>query len=348
MDKLLWNVPMVLSKFKRKRKVGCALGSGAARGFASIGVLKALKEMGISPDVIAGTSMGALVGAFEATGNLETLEEVVFETDWKKIISFFSDIVFPRDGLIDGKRVESFIQKYTTDMLIEEMAVPFRAVSTDIITGEEIVLSEGRLIEAVRASISIPGIFTPVKKEGRFLVDGALVNPVPVTVARDMGADIVIAVDVNRYLFEGRKEMQNEGRSSQKSRKKGKRGRIRLPGGKTLQIERVVSFLDKRFEGVDQQIRDQVSQWKDRHRGPNIFEIMVTSGHIMGYHISRYMLDLYKPDIIITPKVGHIKLLELHRAKEASQAGFEAAMEQRDKIEKVLKRKRKSKISAQR
>lgn len=337
---------MVLRKLKRKKKVGFALGSGAARGFASMGVLKALKEMGITPDLIAGTSMGALVGAFAATGNLDTLEEVVFETDWKKIISFFTDIVFPRDGLIDGKRVESFVQKYTEDMLIEEMDIPFRAVSTDIVTGEEIVLSEGRLIEAVRASISIPGIFTPVKMDGRFLVDGALVNPVPVTVARDMGADIVIAVDVNRYLFEDRKGKRREKKPLKEVRKRGKRGRIRLPGGKTLQIERVISTLGKRFEGVDQQIREHVNRWKDRQRGPNIFEIMVTSGHIMGYHISRHMLELYQPDIIITPKVGHIKLLELHRAKEASLAGYEAAMEQREEIEKVLRRRRKPKSSA--
>ncbi len=346
MERIIRSMPVVMKKFKRKRKVGCALGSGAARGFASIGVLKALKEMGIVPDLIAGTSMGALVGAFAATDNLETLEEVVFKTDWGKIIPFFTDIVFPRNGLIDGKRVESFIKKYTRDMLVEETGVPFRAVATDIITGEEVVLSEGRLIEAVRASISIPGIFAPVHRDGRFLVDGALVNPVPVTVARDMGADIVIAVDVNRYLFEGRKQQQERERAVSEVADRAKRGRIRLPGGKTLHMERVVSSLGKRFGDVNQQIREQASRRKGRQRGPNIFEIMVTSGHIMGYHISRYMLDLYKPDIIIAPRVGHIKLLELHRAKESAVAGYEAAMEQREEIEAVVKRRRKAKTSS--
>jgi NTE family protein len=332
---------MVLRKRKKKMKIGCALGSGAARGLASIGVLKALGEMGVNPDFIAGTSMGALVGAFAATGKLEMLEEVVFESDWKEIVGFFSDIVFPRDGLIDGKRIESFIQKYTQDMLIEETDIPFRAVSTDIVTGEEVVLSEGKLMEAVRASISIPGIFTPVKKDGRFLVDGALVNPVPVTVVREMGADVVIAVDVNRYLFEGAKEKQNDMLIGQMEQKKRGRARLRLPGGKTLHLERIISSLSKKFEGGRNRDRHPDRKGKGRQKGPNIFEILVTSGHIMGFHISRYMLDLHRPDVIITPKVGNIKLLELQRAREAAQAGFEATMEKREEIEVALKRGRK-------
>ncbi|NIS74378.1 MAG: patatin [Deltaproteobacteria bacterium] len=322
------------------------MGSGAARGFASIGVLKALREMGVNPDFIAGTSMGALVGAFAATGKLEMLEEVVFESDWKEIVGFFSDIVFPRDGLIDGKRVESFIQKYTQDMLIEETDIPFRAVSTDIVTGEEVVLSEGKLMEAVRASISIPGIFTPVKKDGRFLVDGALVNPVPVTVVREMGADVVIAVDVNRYLFEGAKEKQNDMLIGQMEQKKQGGARLRLPGGKTLHLERIISSLSKKFEGGRNKDRDPERKVKGRQKGPNIFEILVTSGHIMGFHISQYMLDLHRPDVIITPKVGHIKLLELQRAKEAALAGYEATMEKREEIEIALKRRRRRKSIA--
>jgi NTE family protein len=342
------NLSMILRKLKKKRKIGCALGSGAARGFASIGVLKALREMGGSPDFIAGTSMGALVGAFAATGKLEMLEEVVFESDWKEIVGFFSDIVFPRDGLIDGKRVESFIQKYTQDMLIEETDIPFRAVCTDIVTGEEVVLSEGKLMEAVRASISIPGIFTPVKKDGRFLVDGALVNPVPVTVVREMGADVVIAVDVNRYLFEGAKEKQNDMLVGQMEQKKQGRARLRLPGGKTLHLERIISSLGKKFEGGRNKDRDPDRKVKGRQKGPNIFEILVTSGHIMGFHISRYMLDLHRPDVIITPKVGNIKLLELQRAKEAALAGYEATMEKREEIEVALKRGGRRKSSAKR
>lgn len=333
---------MVIKKLRRKKKVGLALGSGAARGFASIGVLQALKEMDIYPDLIAGTSMGALVGAFHATGNLDTLEEVVLKTDWMKVTRFFTDIVFPRNGLIDGRRIEKFIRKYTEEIDIEDTDIPFRAISTDINTGEEVVLSEGKLIEAVRASISIPGIFTPVHVNGRFLVDGALVNPVPVTVARNMGADIVVAVDVNRYMFDGRRtkgvsESERPGR-----RNKERKGRIRLPGGKTLQIERVVSSLGKRFGGVDLHALGHAVGWKEKKKGPNIIEILVTSGHIMGFHISRYMLDLHQPDVVIAPKVGQIKLLEFHRAKEAVSAGYEEVMEQRGEIERAMRKKKRS------
>ncbi len=339
-------IHMVVRGLLRKKKVGIALGAGAARGLAGLGVLKRLHEMGFSFDCVAGTSMGALVGAFEATGNLETLESIVRLMDWKKIISFFTDVVFPRDGLIDGKKIESFVKRYIKDLNIEELPVPYAAVATDIETGREVVMKEGKVIEAIRASISIPGIFTPVRKNDMFLVDGALVNPVPAGVVRELGADIVIAVDVNRYIFEEEEEKEKKReRVQMTSRNKGEPTElmVRLPGGKILDLGRIYESLEERVERIEFPLLEQIKRWKARRKGPNIFEIMINSTNIMGYHISRYQLELHRPDVVIAPRVGHIKLLEFNRAAEAIDAGYRAVMDMEEEIEKVLRKRKRRK-----
>ncbi len=173
----------MIHPFRKKKKrlfsgtVGLALGSGSARGWAHIGVIRALTEAGIHVDYIAGTSIGALVGAVYASGGIGTLENVVLQFDWKQIAYFF-DVVLPKSGLLDGKKVSAFIRRHVKEINIEELAIPFCAVATDLGTGNEVILKQGDIIEAVRASISVPGIFTPVKKNGTILVDGGLVNPV--------------------------------------------------------------------------------------------------------------------------------------------------------------------------
>ena len=156
-------------------KVGLALGSGSARGWAHIGVIKALAEAGVHVDYVAGASIGAVVGAVYASGKINSLEEVVLQLDWKKIVYFF-DVVFPKSGLIDGNKVADFIRGHVGEGNIEDLPLPFCAVSTDLATGKEIVIKEGDIIEAVRASISVPGIFTPVKKDDMTLVDGGMVG----------------------------------------------------------------------------------------------------------------------------------------------------------------------------
>ena len=161
-------------------KVGLALGSGSARGWAHIGVIQALTDAGIPVDYVAGTSVGAVVGAVYASGKIDSLEDVVLQLDWKKI-AFFLDVVFPKSGLIDGNRVADFIRSLVEENDIEDLPLPFCAVSTDLATGNEVVIKDGDIIEAVRASISVPGIFTPVRKDDMTLVDGGLVNPVPQT-----------------------------------------------------------------------------------------------------------------------------------------------------------------------
>lgn len=178
-------------------KIGLALGAGAARGLAHLGVLKALKNHGIKPDFIAGSSMGALIGCLYACG-LEPDFLVQFAAELRT--KTWVDLTMPRSGFISGKRVEALIKFLTKDGCFEDLTIPFAAVATDIERGTPVILQTGKLAPAVHASLSIPVIFKPVKLEHRLLVDGGVVDQVPVSVVNNMGAEIIIAVDVNRYV----------------------------------------------------------------------------------------------------------------------------------------------------
>jgi len=179
------------------KKIGVALGGGYARGLAHIGVLEVLEREGIPIDIIAGTSAGALIGAIYARQmNANLIKEEALALDWKRVMSLV-DLVFGRSGFIAGKRVIRLLEDFIgEETLFSDLKLPFSCVATDIITGEEVVIKEGRVLEAVRSSISIPIIFQVSRWQDRFLVDGGLVNPVPVSIAREMGADYVIAVNV--------------------------------------------------------------------------------------------------------------------------------------------------------
>jgi len=181
-----------------ERKVGIALGAGSARGWAHIGVLQALNAAGIKPHIICGTSIGALVGAAYADDNLDELTEWVTALTWRKVMSFF-DVSFG-GGIIKGARLTTFLHDNFMSKNMSELALPFAAVATDLRNGREIWLREGHVADAVRASIALPGLFTPQPRDGRMLVDGALVNPVPVSLCRAMGADFVIAVDLSSSI----------------------------------------------------------------------------------------------------------------------------------------------------
>ena len=177
-------------------KIGLALGGGSARGWAHIGVLRALNEAGIYPDIIAGTSIGAVVGGCYVAGELDALEQFARELTRRKVLGFL-DFNFSGSGLINGQRLCDILEDTLKGVTIEDLSKRFVAVATEIGTGHEIWLSRGRLVDAMRASYALPGIFRPVAINGRWLFDGALVNPIPVSVCRALGARYVIAVNLN-------------------------------------------------------------------------------------------------------------------------------------------------------
>ena len=300
-----------------QRKIGLALGSGSARGWAHIGVIKALDEAGIRLDYVAGTSAGAVVGAVYASGRIESFKDVVLQLDWKRVVSYL-DVVFPKTGLIDGNKIADFVRANVEKKNIEDLHLPFCAVSTELATGKEVAIQNGDIIDAVRASISTPGIFTPVKRNNAVLVDGGLVNPVPVSVVRKMGADLVIAVNLNHGIVEKRR-----------TRKTHKPNRsVCTSGAGTAHDSNKGSVirkaLHKRFDTLDIPALKHLRQWVSRDPVPNIFEIIIDSINIMEAQITAARLKTDPPDLLIQPDLGHIRFLEFNRAQEAIAAGYEA------------------------
>mgnify|MGYP002515847774 CR=1 FL=1 len=178
-------------------KIGLALGGGGARGLADLGILKALREMNIPIYCVAGTSIGAIIGGVFASGRLDPLLAWSAESNWRKLPELFLDPHLTSKSLISGDRIAKFLRRMIPPATFKDLSVPLAVVATDLQSGEEVVIREGALHSAIRASMSIPGIFSPVEREGRILVDGGMVDPLPVSICRQMGADCVIAVDLN-------------------------------------------------------------------------------------------------------------------------------------------------------
>jgi NTE family protein len=305
-------------KAEHPKKIGLALGSGSARGWAHIGVIRALNDAGIQLDYVAGTSIGALVGAVYASGNIDSLEEVVLKLDWKQI-AYFLDVVFPKSGLIDGNKVADFIRTHVEEINIEELPLPFSAISTNLATGSEVVIQKGDIIEAVRASISVPGIFTPVRKNGTILVDGGLVNPVPVNVVRKMGADFVIAIDLNHDIV-GKKGFSKTSvaNSTASALSVGMRRSF-------IKKSKILDAINKRFETGSFPALKQIQQWRCKDPLPNVFEVLMSSINIMETQITAAKLKTHPPDLLIRPNLGHLTMLEFHRAQEAIAEGYREA-----------------------
>ena len=305
-------------------KVGLALGSGSARGLAHLGVIRAIEDAGIEVDFIAGTSMGALIGAIYAAGKLDELEATFLALDWKKTVSFF-DVVLPKSGLLDGARISELARAHLHADVIEELKKTFAAVATDIVSGEEIVIRSGDAIEAVRASISVPGIFTPVRSNGRILVDGGLTNPVPVSVSRAMGADFVIAVDLNHEIIAGKNMKPLLPAESASRAEDSSSGMFsRWVGDYRLSMK---DIRQKLLAG-DDAASAQFKKWISPEPLPNIFEVLLASINIMETRITQTRLRLDQPDVLIQPPLGHIRFLEFGRAEEIIAIGYEHTRQQ--------------------
>jgi NTE family protein len=284
-------------------KIGLTLGSGSARGWAHIGVIRCLREAGIQIDMVCGTSIGSLVGGAMAGGFLDDLEKMARNMGWSDIVGFM-DLLFPRSGLIGGDKLISHFREFFSDAKIEELALPFGVVATDLTTGREVWLQEGSLMDAVRASISMPGVFTPCKYGDKWLVGGGLVNPVPVSLCRAMGADIVIAVNLNSDII-GLPKYLNRAKQEKQEDDSGKKYKSKF-----------ARFLSNHLMPAYKQMEEKILA--DEH---SIYDVVAASINIMQDRITRQRLGGDPPDLMVAPRLSHIGLLEYNRAAEAIEEG---------------------------
>lgn len=278
-------------------KVGLVLGSGSARGWAHIGVIRALAEAGVVPDAICGCSIGAFVGAVHADGDLAKLEEWVMGLAWQDVVSLLD--VSLKGGFIKGAKLIQYFERNFVDRDFAQLPVPFACVATELETGREVWLKEGSVAHAVRASIALPGLFTPVAHEGGFLIDGGLVNPVPVSLCRAMGMDVVIAVDLNSDIV-------------------GKH--LRRPAGEPPE-ENEVSWTQRVLE------RFGVSPYTlalETDDSPSLLTVLATSINIMQVRIGRSRMAGDPADVLIAPRLAHLGLMDFHRGAEGIAEGFAA------------------------
>ena len=298
--------------------IGIALGSGSARGWAHIGVLEALHEEGIHPAYVAGTSIGSLVGAAYAAGNLAVLKQAALQIDLRQVIYYFVQASIPRSGLVDGARVAEFLRKNIGAATIEELKLPYRDIAADMLAGEEVVFSTGDLIEAIRSSISMPGIFTPVYTHGRVLVDGGILNPVPVEHVRAMGATKVIAVDINHGLLR-KAEKSIPPDLIQKAKQQVAKAADKAPklSGLAHRIHEGLAKLTPANLG-------RLRKWLSPDPVPNIFDVISNTVRIMQEQITDARMTIHPPDLLIRPDLGEIGLLEFNNAGATIQAGYDA------------------------
>jgi len=309
------------SRSQRKPVIGLALGSGSARGWAHIGVIRALQDAGIEPDVIAGTSIGALVGSIYARGEpavFEHFEQWAGQLTWRDVLSFF-DVSFS-GGLIKGEKLMSFLSEYFVGIQLADLKKPFACVATELATGREVWLRDGPVINAVRASIALPGLFSPAVRDGLLLADGALVNPVPVSLCRALGADIVIAVDLGSDVV-GRRLNGENGLAN----KNGK-----LAASESPPPEWVARI--RRWFGHNGKISDRVSGVDM----PSMLDVMATSINIMQVRIARSRLAGEPADVLITPRLAELGMLDYDKAAHAIEEGREAARLMLPMIRRVI------------
>ncbi len=304
---------------QRKPKIGLALGSGAARGWAHIGLLNALVRAGIKVDVVCGTSVGAMVGGVYASGRLPILEEWVRSLSRLNLFRY-ADIKIAGGGLSGGDRLVALLDEHLSEVRIEQLSVPFAAIACDIATGHEIWLSRGPLVPAMRASFALPGLFGPVQLNGDWLVDGALVNPIPVTVCRALGADLVIAANLNAD-FIGRQRRRSGGRKT------------KAPETDVEKEWRSFASLGK---GGRLRRRLLGPLFKSENDAPSVFSVMVASLAIIQDRLGRSRLAGDPPDVTIAPKIGHIAQFDFEKADELIAEGDAAATRALDEIHEAI------------
>ncbi len=308
-------------------KIGLALGGGAARGWSHIGVLRTLAKAGIHPDIIVGTSIGAVVGGCYVADELDELEAFARSLTRRKVLGFL-DFNFTGAGLINGDRLCNRLDAKLTGRTIEDLPRRFAAVATEMGSGHEVWLSRGSLSDAMRASYALPGIFRPVARDGRWLFDGAMVNPVPVSVARALGARYVIAVNLNADMAE-----------------RGTMAPIRdvdlpdapvhhLAEAERLEGDAPSNVIVRNGRALKKLLQRQVFGAPDT--APGMSTVMMEAFNIVQDRIARSRLAGDPPDAMIAPRTGGFSLFDFHRAEELIAVGEVAAHRVLDDIAREI------------
>ena len=294
---------------RRKPRIGLALGSGSSRGWAHIGAIRALEERGVKPDLVCGTSIGALVGAAYAAGELDRLEKWVTSLAWTTVVRLM-DLTWRPGGLIRGQRLFTLFGTIFGDREISDLAVPYGAIATELASGRELWLRQGKVLDAVRASCALPGLFTPVVREGVLIVDGGLVNPVPVSMCRALGAELVIAVDLSW----------------------AKLGPYRERGQQVAPRE-VPGWLERLRPGW---VRGKSRKAQDATSIPSMFNVFMTSLDIVEMRVARSRLSGDPADVLLTPLLPDFATMDFHRGVEAIEEGRAAVARMAPLLEQVI------------
>ncbi len=298
------------------RKVGLVLGSGGAKGIAHIAVIEYLNSLEIPIDMICGSSIGALIGALYCVGSMDNFKRDLLAIPVSRYSEFF-DPILPVSGLLSAEKIMNFLKNYIPEnMNIEKLRIPFRIVSTDYYIGYPVIFDSGNILEAVRSSISIPGIFKPVRFNDTILVDGGVANPLPIDVVNEMGAGITIAVNLHPSVK--RKEVKEKNKEIIKDDENRKKNRI------DLFIDKAKSIASFKTNDWLKLFMNALGNIKNEEKLPNIFDIISQSIDIMGYTNTKQMLQYNPPTVLIEPALLHLNSLEFNRADEALKEGQKA------------------------
>ncbi len=297
----------------RQPRIALALGSGSARGLAHIGVIRELAAIGITPSIVCGTSIGALVGGAYACGHIEELDAWFTQMSTADVFRYLDISPLSRGGVGRATRLIAALRERFGSPRIEDLGLRYTAVATELANGRELWIQRGDLWDAVRGSIAIPGLLSPTRIDGRWVVDGGLVNPVPVSVCRALGADLIIAVNLNSDL--------------------GSRQRTRLPRNhgaarEVAEDKGAPGLIDRLASGLREKAPPSLTQWLDADSArdpeddtPGIFTVVANAINIMQDRITRSRLSGEPADIVISPRLAHVGLLDFDAAVETIGAG---------------------------
>lgn len=320
-------------------KLGLALGSGAARGWSHIGVIRVLEDLGLRPHVVTGASIGSLVGAAYASGQLDTLEAWIRKLRWLDVLTMF-DTTLGRGGFISGNKLMTTIAGLLEDQPIESLEMRFGAVATDLQTGGEIWLREGSMLEAVRASSGLPGLFVPVQRDGRWLIDGGVVNPVPVSLCHALGADVVIAVNLNTDALDMHRRERERDRSAEEAAatRRGADGDDESERRHEREIlerlgDLIGNLLPDRQGDVDDGAHGHAAGGRRPMPEPSLFDVMAGTIAIMQDRITRSRMAGEPPVVQVCPRLGDMQILDFHKAAPAIEEGVRAVERVRDDVD---------------